>query len=134
MGIFGKKVKDAEIEKSDAVAAPAESTTTSAQTVKSTYSGEARACGVIVAPLVSEKTHILGKEGKYVFRVERKANKKVVKKLISEIYKVGVKDINIVNVPKKRRTIKYDRGYQSAYKKAIVTLKKGERITALDLA
>lgn len=134
MGIFGKKVKDAEIESKDSSVTEREVKASPVVAVKTTHSPQARACGVIVAPLVTEKTHELSKEGKYVFRVEKTANKKIVKSLIGEIYKVKVKDVNIVSVPKKRRTIKYDRGYQSAYKKAIITLKKGERITELDLA
>ncbi len=135
MGIFGKKVKDAEVvEDTTTKETSSAASDARSQNVKFKLSPEARACSVIVAPLVTEKTHMLGKGGKYVFRVDKNATKKVVKELIGEIYKVRVEAVNIVNVPKKRRTIKYDRGYQSAYKKAVVTLKKGERITALDLA
>ncbi len=90
---------------------------------------------IIEAPVISEKSHDLSsKHGKYVFRVAKAASKHAIKKAVEEIYKVHVEQVNVSTVPRKRRTIKYDRGFQKSYKKATVTLKAGEHITAFDLA
>lgn len=142
MALFGLKknkeegkapVKDAEVEavQKDEVKKPVKATS-GANDIK--ISPEAMAYGVIIAPIVTEKSHVQNKAGKYVFRVAKTANKTQISKIISSLYNVTVTSVNIVNIPKKRRTVKYDRGYQSAYKKAIVTVKKGQHITAFDLA
>lgn len=88
--------------------------------------------GVIIAPIVTEKSHQMTKEGKYLFKVFPKVTKKEIKKTIERMYSVNVIKVNVSIVSKKKRTIKYDKGYQKAYKKAIVTLKKGQSISAFD--
>ena len=79
-------------------------------------------------PIITEKATILSEQNKTVFRVHKTANKKVIKKNIEKIFKVNVTKINIIN--KKSRT-KLTRGRKvkvSGYKKAIITLKKGQSI------
>ncbi|MCK4635486.1 MAG: 50S ribosomal protein L23 [Candidatus Moranbacteria bacterium] len=88
--------------------------------------------GVVISPIVTEKSHSINQEGKYLFRVSSKANKRDIKRAIENMYKVDVDKVNVLTVSKKKRTIKYDRGYQKAYKKAIVTLKKGQSIIAFE--
>jgi len=73
---------------------------------------------LIKHPLISEKATDLGALNKYVFMVDAQANKRQVKELIEEIYGVTVTDANIVRVKNK----------SSEYKKAIVTLKEGDKI------
>ncbi|KKU11946.1 MAG: 50S ribosomal protein L23 [Parcubacteria group bacterium GW2011_GWB1_45_7] len=73
---------------------------------------------LIKNPLISEKATDLGQENKYVFMVNPRANKKQVKKLIEEIYGVTVVATNIVRMNKRSNN----------YKKAIVTLKDGDKI------
>mgnify|MGYP006153604057 FL=1 len=82
----------------------------------------------ILAPMVTEKSTNLSEQNKIVFRVPREANKINLKKNIEKIFKVNVTKINIVN---KQNRIKITRGKKvkvQGYKKAIITLKKGQSI------
>ena len=82
----------------------------------------------ILSPLVTEKSTNLSEQNKIVSKVPSKANKKNLKKNIEKIFKVNVTKINIVN---KQSRIKLTRGRKvkvSGYKKAIITLKKGQSI------
>ncbi len=82
----------------------------------------------ILSPLLTEKSTNLSEQNKIVFKVPLKANKKNLKSNIEKIFKVNVTKINIIN--KKNRT-KLTRGRKvkvSGFKKAIVTLKKGQSI------
>tara|TARA_B100002051_G_C16680801_1_gene609684 strand:+ start:374 stop:667 length:294 start_codon:yes stop_codon:yes gene_type:complete len=82
----------------------------------------------ILAPVVTEKSTNLSEFNKIVFKVPNGANKKNLKKNIEKIFKVNVTKINIIN---KQRRVKTTRGRKikiSGYKKAIVTLKKGQNI------
>jgi len=83
---------------------------------------------LIKKPLITEKSTDLSKTGKYVFIVKPNATKPEVKKAIKEIYKVDPVLVNIVNKPSKQKKMGRLRGRQSGYKKAIVTLKKGQKI------
>ena len=82
----------------------------------------------ILSPMVTEKSTNLSEQNKVVFKVPRKANKVNLKKNIEKIFKVNVTKINIIN---KRNRIKTTRGKKvkiKGYKKAIITLKKGQNI------
>ena len=82
----------------------------------------------ILFPFVTEKSTNLSEQNKVVFKVPVGANKKNLKKNIEKIFKVNVTKINIIN--KQNRT-KITRGRKvkiSGYKKAIITLKKGQSI------
>ena len=82
----------------------------------------------IFAPMVTEKTTILSEQNKIVFKVPREANKANLKKNIEKIFKVNVTKINIIN---KQNRLKVSRGRKikvQGYKKAIITLKKGQSI------
>ena len=82
----------------------------------------------ILSHFVTEKTTNLSEQNKIVFKVPTKANKKNLKSNIEKIFKVNVMKINIIN--KQNRT-KLTRGRKvkvSGYKKAIITLKKGQSI------
>ena len=82
----------------------------------------------IISPLVTEKSTNLSEQNKIVFKVPNGANKKNLKSNIEKIFKVNVTKINIMN--KQNRT-KLTRGKKikiSGFKKAIVTLKKGQSI------
>ena len=82
----------------------------------------------ILSPLVTEKSTNLSEQNKIVFKVPTKANKINLKKNIEKIWKVNVTKINIIN--KKNRT-KLARGKKvkvQGFKKAIITLKKGQSI------
>ena len=82
----------------------------------------------ILSPLVTEKSTNLSEQNKIVFKVPSSANKKNLKKNIEKIFKVNVTKINIIN---KQNRIKLTRGKKvkvSGFKKAIITLKKGQSI------
>jgi len=82
----------------------------------------------IISPLVTEKSTNLSTQNKVVFKVADTADKNNIKRSIEKIFKVNVTKINIIN--KKTRT-KVTRGKKvkvSGYKKAIITLKKGQNI------
>ena len=82
----------------------------------------------ILSPLLTEKSTNLSGENKIVFKVRNSANKKNLKNNIEKIFKVNVTKINIIN--KQNRT-KLTRGRKvkvSGFKKAIITLKKGQSI------
>jgi len=82
----------------------------------------------ILSPLLTEKSTNLSGENKIVFKVRKSASKKNLKNNIEKIFKVNVTKINIIN--KQNRT-KFTRGRKvkvSGFKKAIITLKKGQSI------
>tara|TARA_Y100000590_G_scaffold253124_1_gene284344 strand:- start:974 stop:1267 length:294 start_codon:yes stop_codon:yes gene_type:complete len=82
----------------------------------------------IISPIVTEKSTTLSEQNKIIFKVPKKANKKNLKKNIEKIFKVNVIKINIIN---KKGRQKVSRGRKikiSGYKKAIITLKKGQNI------
>ena len=82
----------------------------------------------ILSPVVTEKSTNLSELNKIVFKVPDGSNKKNLKKNIEKIFKVNVTKINIIN---KQNRIKVTRGRKvkvSGYKKAIITLKKGQNI------
>tara|TARA_B100000900_G_scaffold269580_1_gene230217 strand:+ start:800 stop:1093 length:294 start_codon:yes stop_codon:yes gene_type:complete len=82
----------------------------------------------ILSPMVTEKSTNLSEQNKIIFKVPKTANKKNLKTNIEKIFKVNVTKINIVN---KSGRIKLTRGKKvkiSGFKKAIITLKKGQSI------
>lgn len=84
---------------------------------------------IILAPIITEKTADMEQEGKYAFKVAGSANKTEIKMAIEKKFNVKVMAVNITNShPKKKRVGKYT-GMTSKYKKAIVTLKKGDTIS-----
>ena len=82
----------------------------------------------ILQPVVTEKSTNLSEQNKIVFKVPTSSNKKILKKNIEKIFKVNVTKVNIVN---KKNREKISRGKKikiKGYKKAIITLKKGQSI------
>ena len=82
----------------------------------------------VLFPLVTEKSTNLSEQNKVIFKVPSNANKKNLKTNIEKIFKVNVTKINIIN---KSGRVKFTRGRKvkkSGFKKAIITLKKGQSI------
>ena len=82
----------------------------------------------ILSPIVTEKSTSLSEQNKVVFKVQNNSNKLILKKNIEKIFKVNVTKINII---KKQSKNKFTRGRKvkiKGYKKAIITLKKGQSI------
>ena len=82
----------------------------------------------IVSPNITEKSTSLSELNKVVFKVHKGASKNSIKKSIEKIFKVNVIKINTINLKGKTKIIKNKKTYKSGYKKAIVTLKKGQSI------
>ena len=82
----------------------------------------------ILSPLVTEKTTNLSDQNKVVFKVPASANKKNLKTNIEKIFKVNVTKINIINKQNRTKLTRGKKVKVSGFKKAIITLKKGQSI------
>jgi len=82
----------------------------------------------IVSPVITEKATILSEFNKMVFRVHKSASKNSIKRSIEKIFKVNVIKINTINLKGKTKLVKGKKSSRPGYKKAIVTLKKGQSI------
>ncbi len=82
----------------------------------------------IRSPIITEKATVLSEQNKTVFKVHSKANKKSIKKSIEKLFKVNVVKINIINQKTKIKMKQGKKSYKNGYKKAIITLKKGQSI------
>ena len=82
----------------------------------------------ILSPVVTEKSTNLSEQNKIVFKVSQNANKKNLKKNIEKIFKVNVTKINIINKQSRKKITRGRKVKIAGYKKAIITLKKGQNI------
>lgn len=76
----------------------------------------------------TEKGSDQEKQRKYLFRVSMAATKVDIKRAVQDIYKVKVQDVNTVLVPGKLKRVRVKSGYTTSWKKAIVSLKEGQKI------
>jgi len=83
---------------------------------------------IISSPHITEKTTVLTEKNVYVFRVSPRANKIMIKRAVKELYGFSPVRVNIVNIPSKVRSSRGKKGVKSGYKKAMVYLKKGDKI------
>jgi large subunit ribosomal protein L23 len=86
---------------------------------------------VIQRPLISEKSYAAMTAGKYLFRVHRNANKTEIAQAVADAFKVDVVSVNTMHVGGKERRRGRVHGYQPDWKKAVVTLKEGQKIENL---
>ena len=82
----------------------------------------------IISPNVTEKSTFLSEYNKVVFKVHKNASKDSIKKSIEKIFKVNVIKINTINLKGKSKLIRNKKTFKPGYKKAIITLKKGQSI------
>ena len=82
----------------------------------------------ILSPIVTEKSTSLSDQNKIVFKVPDNSNKKNLKKNIEKIFKVNVTKINIINKKSRNKITRGRKVKVMGYKKAIITLKKGQNI------
>lgn len=84
---------------------------------------------IIIRPRVTEKSGIMNEASNiYTFEVEKGATKDTVAKAIKALYKVKVEKVRMINLPAKKVFVRGKKGTQSAIKKALVYLKKGDKI------
>ena len=82
----------------------------------------------IISPLVTEKSTNLSEQNKIVFKVPSSANKKNLKTNIEKIFKVNITKINIINKQSRTKVTRGKKVKVRGFKKAIITLKKGQNI------
>ena len=82
----------------------------------------------IISPNITEKSTSLSEFNKIVFKVQKNASKNSIKKSIEKIFKVKVLKINTINLKGKNKLVKGKKTFKSGYKKAIITLQKGQSI------
>ena len=82
----------------------------------------------IISPNVTEKSTQLSEFNKVVFKVHKGASKDSIKKSVEKLFKVNVIKINTINLKGKTKLVKNKKSTKPGYKKAIVTLKKGQSI------
>ena len=82
----------------------------------------------IISPNITEKSTSLSEFNKIVFKVHKGASKKAIKKSVEKIFKVNVIKINTINLKGKTKMVRNKKSFKPGYKKAIITLKKGQSI------
>jgi len=85
----------------------------------------------LVRPVISEKGTMLGEQGKYLFEVAPDANKMQIKQAVEQVFadrNINVVAVNVLRVPGKMRRLGRHQGMTRTWKKAIVTLREGQRL------
>jgi large subunit ribosomal protein L23 len=83
---------------------------------------------IIIEPINTEKSNVMRESNKYQFKVDARANKKQIKRAIEELFEVRPVKCNIVNYKGKPKRVRYKKGYTAKWKKAVITLAKGDSI------
>ncbi|MCX5843113.1 MAG: 50S ribosomal protein L23 [Syntrophaceae bacterium] len=83
---------------------------------------------IVRRALITEKSTVAKDENKYVFEVDRRANKIEVAKAVEKLFKVKVLNVHVMNVTGKKKRIGRILGEKRSWKKAVVTLAPGSRI------
>lgn len=91
-----------------------------------------KAHDVIQVPVLSEKAVGMIADGKYSFYVHPKANRSQIRDAVEDVFKVDVVNVNLINVKGKLKRQGNWAGRRPQRKKAIVTLKPGQRIEQLE--
>ena len=87
---------------------------------------------ILIEPVLSEKANVLREEGKYVFKVDPRANKIQIKEAIRRLYNVHPVSCTVMNVGGKPKRLRSRPGLTSSWKKAIVRLSKDEKISIFE--
>ncbi|MGQ9825833.1 MAG: 50S ribosomal protein L23 [Desulfotomaculales bacterium] len=87
---------------------------------------------IVKKPLITEKSYSLAGQNKYTFIVDPDANKTEIKKAIEDLFRVKVLKVNTMNVQGKPKRVRNVAGYKADYKKAIVTLRPGDKIEVFE--
>ncbi|GHV68928.1 50S ribosomal protein L23 [Spirochaetia bacterium] len=87
---------------------------------------------ILIEPVLSEKANVLREEGKYVFKVDLSANKLQIKEAVRRLFNVHPIACTVMRVGGKPKRQRNRAGYTSSWKKAIVRLPKGEKISIFE--
>ncbi len=83
---------------------------------------------ILRRPLITEKSTLLKEQNRYAFEVALKASKRQIKEAVETAFKVNVIKVNVMNVPGKMKRMRRRQVMTPSWKKAIVTLKQGQKI------
>lgn len=83
---------------------------------------------ILIEPVLSEKSNIMRESGKYVFKVDPRADKIMIMEAVKALFKVTPLSCRIINVTSKPKRLRGKPGRTAEWKKAIVRIKKGETI------
>jgi large subunit ribosomal protein L23 len=83
---------------------------------------------VIIRPIISEKSYAGIEHNRYTFEVDKRASKPEIADAVAEVFSVTVKKVNTMRVPGKTRRLRTSTGTTRSWKKAVVTLKEGDKI------
>lgn len=122
MALFSKTKKGAQKTKSEKTPAVSQTSVSSRTAIKNVPGR------VIVRPYMTEKTAMLAETGTYVFIVFRDATKNEVIKAVQATFGVTVTRVNMINAAEKKVRVGRHEGHVPGFKKAMVTLKKGDTI------
>lgn len=129
MGIFDRKKKSAApADEPKKAAVKAKSADVATDTVSAPKAVGGNSSFLLVSPRVSEKAAKLASKGTYVFNVPTSANKVEVRKAVEALYKVHVTDVRTVRGKGKIVARARIAGRRNNWKKALVTLKAGEKL------
>ena len=126
-----KKEKEKAAEKKAVKVLPAkkvEKKETPVVEAKASLQGQGFSYTIVRDPHISEKGSFLAQMDKYTFKVYERSNKLEIKKAVEGIYGVDVVAVNIITIPHKKRRLGKTEGFKKGYKKALVTIKKGQKI------
>ena len=87
---------------------------------------------ILRRPLITEKATELQEDSRYVFEVVRKATKPQIKQVVEQMFKVNVVKVNVITLPGKTRRVGRGQITGSRWKKAIVSLKPGQKINLFE--
>ncbi len=87
---------------------------------------------IILEPVLTEKSNQMRESGKYVFKVHPRANKHQVMTAVAKLFSVHPESCNIMNMGGKPKRSRSRPGYTSSWKKAVVTVAKGEKIEVFE--
>lgn len=123
MALFGTKKN--KVEKTDK---STKAVSTKAVAVSNIVTQTVVGAGAIIRPKITEKAGILSQSGVYTFEIAESANKNTVATAIKSLYKVTPVKVAVINTPSKRVFVRGRRGVVPGVRKALVTLKKGDKI------
>ncbi len=83
---------------------------------------------VVLRPIISEKSYEMIEQNRYTFEVDKESKKPEIARAVEEIFNVTVTNVNTMRVNGKPRRLRYNKGLTRSWKKAVVTLKDGDRI------
>ena len=88
---------------------------------------------ILKSALISEKSFAAASNGKFTFIVDKSASKDSVKQIVAELFKVEVLEVNMIAMKGKVKKTRKGTGKRSDFKKAILTLKKGDKIDLFEV-